>query len=172
LPCKNRAAPRPPLGRPRPAQPRPRPPPPGQSQTGPDGLYIGAPARSFGEAVSTCFTKYFTFSGRASRSEYWFFALLGFIIGLIPGLNLLGLVLFIPSLAVTVRRLHDTDRSGWWLVGPLLVLLPLLFFLGLGAARNPTESLAPLGALVLFIWGAVMLVFMCLRGTPGPNRFG
>lgn len=144
MPCKNRAAPRPPLGRPRPAQPRPRPPPPGQSQTGPDGLYIGAPARSFGEAVSTCFTKYFTFSGRASRSEYWFFALLGFIIGLIPGLNLLGLVLFIPSLAVTVRRLHDTDRSGWWM---LLALIPL-------------------------IGGIVLLVFMCLEGTRGPNRFG
>ena len=79
---------------------------------------------SFVDAVRTCFSKYADFSGRARRAEYWWWALfnllvtavlvvlmymLGSTLVLIP---LLGIVL--PGLAVTVRRLHDTSRSGWW----------------------------------------------------------
>jgi len=85
--------------------------------------------------------KYAVFSGRARRKEYWYFALfnlifslvLGFIDGVIgtfspeTGLGLLGgiysLAILIPSLAVSVRRLHDTGRSGWWL---LVALIPLI----------------------------------------------
>jgi uncharacterized membrane protein YhaH (DUF805 family) len=59
-------------------------------------------------------------------------------------LSIVGLALFIPSLAVTVRRLHDQDKSGW------LVLLPLIPLVG----------------------GIILLVFMLLEGTQGPNRFG
>jgi uncharacterized membrane protein YhaH (DUF805 family) len=62
--------------------------------------------------------------------------------GVFTGLSSLGLLL--PNLAVTVRRLHEIDRSGWWM---LIVFVPIV------------------GAIVLF-------VFMCLRGTAGPNRFG
>jgi len=112
--------------------------------------------------------KYAQFSGRARRSEFWLFALLIFIVeivycallGAVGGfspngpsaaamalmgifsLAFLGVV--IPSLAVTFRRLHDTDRSAWWL---LIGLLPVI------------------GALVL-------LVFYLLPGTNGPNKFG
>ncbi|WP_417659408.1 DUF805 domain-containing protein [Pseudidiomarina sp.] len=106
--------------------------------------------------------KYAVFTGRARRSEYWFFVLfnviislvLGFIDGFLAlgdpeaGIGLLsviyGLAVLIPSIAVGVRRLHDTDRSGWWL---LISLIPL-------------------------IGGIVLLVFFVLDGTPGENRFG
>jgi uncharacterized membrane protein YhaH (DUF805 family) len=59
---------------------------------GPDGLYRGAPARSFGEAISVCFNKYATFSGRASRSEFWYFVLFCFLLGLAA--SLVDMVIF------------------------------------------------------------------------------
>jgi uncharacterized membrane protein YhaH (DUF805 family) len=106
--------------------------------------------------------KYAVFAGRARRKEFWLFVLFNTLIavvlamidmvtgtfdedvglGLLSGLYALAVV--VPSIAVTVRRLHDTDRSGWWY---LLVFLPV-------------------------IGGLVILVFMCLDGTPGSNRFG
>ena len=78
---------------------------------------------------------YATFSGRSRRMEYWMFALINAIIGLAissieilaggPGIIgvLYGLAVFIPGIAVTVRRLHDINRSGWWL---LILLIPLI----------------------------------------------
>lgn len=106
--------------------------------------------------------RYATFTGRARRAEYWYFFLvyfliyvgLGFVdfvvgvfswgrgVGLLSGL--FSLAMLVPSLAVAVRRLHDIDRSGWWL---LIGLIP-------------------------FIGGLVLFVFMCLKGTSGDNRFG
>lgn len=102
---------------------------------------------------------YFGFSGRARRKEYWMFALLSAVISIALGIvdaiigsagsiGVLGLLytlaVLIPSLAVSVRRLHDTDRSGWWL---LIGLVPLI------------------GAVVL-------LVFLASEGTRADNRFG
>lgn len=106
--------------------------------------------------------KYATFAGRARRKEYWYFILFYCIaiialvvvdglagtfseeaeIGLFSGLFILATI--VPSIAVTVRRLHDTDRSGWWV---LINFVPFL------------------GALVLF-------VFAVLDSQPGENRFG
>ena len=108
--------------------------------------------------------KYAVFSGRARRKEYWYFALgylvlyvacalidwvLGPIWSLIgEDIGLFGLLLaiglFLPSLAVTVRRLHDTDRSGWWI---------LIFFI-------------PIVGVI------VAVVFLASKGTEGENRFG
>ena len=79
---------------------------------------------SFADAVRTCFSKYVDFSGRARRSEYWYFLLFYVIVAIVVGIidaiinsTILGLLLtiafFLPSLAVTIRRLHDTSRSGW-----------------------------------------------------------
>jgi uncharacterized membrane protein YhaH (DUF805 family) len=98
---------------------------------------------------------YVGFSGRARRAEYWQFTLFNiialvafFVIDLAihsPILYALyALAVLLPSLAVAVRRLHDTDRSGWWL---LLGVIPL-------------------------IGGIVLLVFMCLEGTQGNNKYG
>lgn len=106
--------------------------------------------------------KYATFSGRARRKEYWMFSLFHFIFAFVCGFldGLLGfisyetglgilsslyiLATFLPSLAVLVRRLHDTDRSGWWV---LMGIIPLI------------------GPIVL-------LVFACLDSKVGENRFG
>lgn len=102
------------------------------------------------QSVGTCFSKYINFSGRASRSEYWWFVLFCFVVNLLAAIinenlyYITALVLFLPSLAVMVRRLHDDDMSGWW---ALLMLLPI-------------------------VGGLVLLYFMIIEGTKGPNRFG
>ena len=107
--------------------------------------------------------KYATFSGRARRMEYWLFVLFCFIGNIVAsvvdallGLSLsveheIGLLrpiwdvaLLLPWLAVAVRRLHDTDRNGWWV---LLIFIPIFGWL-------------------------VLIVFNCLRGDAGTNRFG
>ncbi|HYJ26876.1 MAG TPA: DUF805 domain-containing protein [Nocardioides sp.] len=96
----------------------------------------------FMTAVRTCLSKYVGFSGRARRSEYWYFALFSFLVSLATSIidaiigtdydgattgglinTVAGLALFLPSLAVAVRRLHDTDRSGWWI---LIGLIPII----------------------------------------------
>ena len=85
---------------------------------------------TFGQSIKTCFSKYVTFSGRASRSEYWWFALLSFIVGFIPVVNFLSILLILPGLAVAVRRLHDVGKSGWnllWAIIPILGGLYLLW---------------------------------------------
>lgn len=82
---------------------------------------------SFTSAVRTCFKKYAEFSGVASRSEYWWFALfnvLGSILLGLTGLAILrilwSLALIVPGLAVAVRRHHDAGRSGWWLLASVI----------------------------------------------------
>lgn len=170
--------------------------------TGPDGLYIHAPARGFGEAISVCFRRYFGFSGRASRSEYWFFILftvfLGFATSFLDGAlfrvpmteeaagpfnTIAGLAMFFPTLAVTWRRLHDTGRSGWWIGGFWLamvglVIMMFMVILSIGdagfspAALGSTMPLFVLMLLGFAVYFIVMLVFLCTRGDPGPNRYG
>ena len=107
--------------------------------------------------------RYAEFTGRSRRKEYWMFVLLTIgiyliasILDRIAGMNgtiagvygpittVVGLGLLVPSIAVSIRRLHDTDRSGWWL---LLGMVPI-------------------------VGGIVLLVFMVLEGTHGANRFG
>jgi uncharacterized membrane protein YhaH (DUF805 family) len=91
---------------------------------------------SFGEAIATCLAKYATFSGRASRSEYWWFYLFTLLMQwgsllVDPSGQLGGLVaifFLLPNWAAAVRRLHDTGRSGWWLLIGLTIIgmIPLL----------------------------------------------
>lgn len=138
--------------------------------------------------------KYADFSGRAPRAEYWWFTLFavialavlsiienilgigGMVMGVYGPLTcLLYLALLVPSLAVGVRRLHDTDRTGWW-------LLPCFVFYGLAMALggrdmvegNATAAFGMAGILMLIGVGfaIVLLVFYCLEGTKGDNKYG
>jgi uncharacterized membrane protein YhaH (DUF805 family) len=100
--------------------------------------------------------RYAEFSGRSNRAEFWWYFLANLIVGVV--LNLLtaassifwvpyviySLAVLIPGLAVGVRRLHDTDRSGWWL---LIALVPIVGII-------------------------VLIVFWANEGMPGPNRYG
>ena len=128
----------------------------------------------FGEAIRTCFSKYATFSGRARRSEYWFFWLFTTIALLVADLidvaatgsriveTIIGLVLAVPSLAVLVRRLHDVDRIGWWV---LLTFVPMIAFIMvvMPVARSVLA--------VYFILLVVLVVWIVLL-VWGPNRYG
>lgn len=95
---------------------------------------------SFMEAVQSCLRQYVGFTGRARRSEYWWFALFGLIVSIVADLidamlgtmsdsnvglfgAIVGLALLLPSIAVAIRRLHDTSRSGWWI---LIGLIPIV----------------------------------------------
>jgi len=86
---------------------------------------------NFQESVKTCFTKYADFNGRASRSEYWWFFLFVILASVATSLfssilsGLISLATLLPSIAAATRRLHDTNRSGWW---QLIVLVPIIGF--------------------------------------------
>lgn len=75
---------------------------------------------NFGQAISSCLRNYATFSGRASRSEFWWFSLFQLLIMAAMSMisekltGLVNLALLLPSLAVGARRLHDIGKSGWW----------------------------------------------------------
>src|ERR1700730_9774728 len=113
----------------------------------------------FTQAIAAGFQNYVNFSGRAPRSEYWYWTLFSILATIAAALidlavfrnvtdvsplqSLVSLALFLPGLAVSVRRLHDLDRTGWWFL--------LVFTI--------------IGAIVLLVW-------YCMRGTIGPNRFG
>lgn len=103
---------------------------------------------NFIEAVSTCFSKYATFSGRATRSEYWWFYLFTILFSIaveilatvfFPASSdaynsftvLMSAAMLMPTLAVACRRLHDIGRSGWWqLIGLTIIgLIPLIIWL-------------------------------------------
>ena len=123
---------------------------------------------SFTEAVSSVYRNYAKFDGRASRAEYWWFTLFAFLVifglafaaGMVAGITrvstssastlvviglvIFGIVSFIPSIAVGVRRLHDSEKSGWWY---LLVLIP-------------------------YLGGLILLILLALPGSPGYNRYG
>ena len=113
---------------------------------------------NFGQAIASGFQNYVNFSTRAPRSEYWYWMLFAIIVAIVaaidrylclrhpsggPVYGLTSLALFLPGLAVSIRRLHDIDRTGWWILIALTVV----------------------GIILLIVWA-------CMRGTPGPNRFG
>lgn len=100
---------------------------------------------SFGQSISTCFSKYADFNGRASRSEYWWFFLFNFLVGVVASIldetigvkfiaTLCTLALFLPGLGVAVRRCHDTNHSGWWVLCPIYNIV--LMFLPSDPAAN------------------------------------
>lgn len=109
---------------------------------------------NFGRAIAAGYSREI-FPGRSARSEYWYWVLFTVLGSIVAGIidlalsepvidALFGLATILPSLAVAVRRLHDLDRTGWWI---FIGLIPLI------------------GWIILIIW-------YCTRGTVGPNRFG
>jgi uncharacterized membrane protein YhaH (DUF805 family) len=112
---------------------------------------------SFGDAVRSGFDHYTKFQGRASRSAFWWWVLFQIIVESVAAIldyaifsnlgvfyGLTALALLLPSLSVSIRRLHDTDRTGWWL---LIYLIPVIGFI-------------------------VLLVFFLTDSDTGPNRYG
>jgi uncharacterized membrane protein YhaH (DUF805 family) len=89
---------------------------------------------TFQQSIQQCFKKYADFTGRANRSEYWWFVLFLFLAGLVLGVPndnlsmLFSLVTVLPSIAAGCRRLHDTNKSGWFL---LLWFIPVLGWIAL-----------------------------------------
>ncbi|MFM1887044.1 MAG: hypothetical protein RL026_2201 [Pseudomonadota bacterium] len=111
----------------------------------------------FQDAIKVCLSKYVEFNGRARRSEYWYFTLFNFVVSMIAGFidgilgldigivgGLTGLALLLPGIAVSMRRLHDIGKSGWWL---LLALIPIVGWI-------------------------ILIVFACQPGTSGGNAYG
>jgi uncharacterized membrane protein YhaH (DUF805 family) len=109
---------------------------------------------NFGEAISAGFSNYVNFSGRASRSEFWFWILFGVILSIIGNVidavigipvisAVVALVLLLPNISISIRRLHDIDRTGWW----FLLVLTII------------------GSILLIVWA-------CFKGTSGPNTYG
>lgn len=123
----------------------------------------------FGEAIKRAFAGWSTWAGRSTRAEYWWWFLFVWLVSLVPYIGLsvalggddadglsgggvlwlilvivVALAFILPSIAVSVRRLHDTDRSGWWY---WITLVPC-------------------------IGGIWYLILMLLPSTPGQNRFG
>lgn len=110
---------------------------------------------NFVEAISSGLSNYVNFSGRAQRSAYWWWVLFVIVVDIVASLidatigaqiiaTIASLALLLPSIAVGVRRLHDLDRTGWWL---LIGLVPLVGFI-------------------------VLIIFFVQQGTAGANRFG
>jgi len=174
----------------------------------------------FIEAIKRAYSKYATFSGRASRSEYWWFILLQYLVSIplevlillisnqlgsasttsaptgnlaVSGIgNLWSLANFIPILAVTWRRLHDSNKSGWWYGAGLIggAVVGLLVTVGLiatvvsscssescssGNLPGVPAGLIALGvalALAYLAYGITMLVFLVRRGDEGANKYG
>jgi uncharacterized membrane protein YhaH (DUF805 family) len=105
---------------------------------------------TFHESIATCFTKYADFSGRASRAEYWWFflflclasAALSLVSEMVAGL--FQIAVFLPSIAAGVRRLHDTNRSGWflllWLI-PVVGWIVIIVFLA-AESKEPDQVMA------------------------------
>lgn len=101
---------------------------------------------SFVQAVQVCLRKYVDFSGRAVRSEFWWFALFQLIVMVVASMlgqtvyAIVALALVLPSLAVGARRLHDVGKSGWFLLLHLLPIIGILVLIFFWVQPSQTES--------------------------------
>ena len=123
------------------------------------------------KAISLGFRNYLNFSGRSSRAEYWWWMLFYSLIFIIPVIGqLINIVLIIPSISLTSRRLHDIGKTGWWQLWIILVyLLLFLLFIVLIVGGPPVWLICFILFLILTIcW----IRWMCLKGNSGPNKYG
>ncbi len=142
---------------------------------------------NFMDAVKTCFTKYADFSGRASLPEYWWFFLFLIVASLIMSsisamlANIFSLATFVPMIAVTARRLHDTNKSGWlqllWAIAGMVgVGLAIYGFATMlfpsGMAGTGSAAIGGIGALLVLASFALSIYFMVKAGDAGENQYG
>ena len=103
------------------------------------------PRVGFGKAINRGFSNYINFNGRSTRAEYWWWALFVVLVELIPFIGeILGIVLLIPGISLAARRLHDINKSGWWQLLWLAIVV---------------------GWIILIVW-------FVKQGDKGPNRYG
>jgi len=117
------------------------------------GLRFGPSSSSFSSGATTGFS---TFSSIGILGLLW------------------SLATLVPNIAVSMRRLHDTDRTGWWLLLPVIpYVIGLVIMLGAAAGQNlGLIAVGGIFSLIGLVGAIVLLVFYCLPGTPGSNRFG
>jgi uncharacterized membrane protein YhaH (DUF805 family) len=149
---------------------------------------------SFGDAIGECFFNYANFRDRAARSEYWWWALFATVVCLLawlldlvvfngfsvsPFLLVVYLAFLLPGLSVTVRRLHDTGRSGWWLLVPLGSAVLVAVVSVVAAITNPqgqqstaTLLLVGIPTIVSIGTSVLLLIWMALPSIPGNNHYG
>lgn len=165
---------------------------------------------TFSESVRAVLSRYATFTGRARRAEYWWFYLFTILVGIAasvvdalldaavgnqPGVVglLAALALLLPTIAVTARRLHDTGRSAWWMLLPVVPALvavtsavAMFFALFDSPGGTVTETYVPDAPESAALWAVLamasgvlafggwvtLVVFMCLDSRPGPNKYG
>ena len=135
---------------------------------------------TFVESIKTCLLqKCFSIQGRASRSEYWWFALFcyiaNFIFNFIPYLGiLLSVALMIPTFTVAIRRCHDLGRSGWLLLAPTLFVLVGAVIMGIGIVLQSVEIVS-VGTCIMgigAIGGIALSIYFIFPGTQGANKYG
>ena len=149
----------------------------------------------FTTAVKTCFSQYFVFKGRARRSEFWWFYLFTIIggipfaildliiVGALDNIDfeifgtLFSLATFIPSISAGARRLHDTDRSGWWQLMPLIALIALMVptfgMMSVSGSGSTGMGLAMgVGGIALLITIVLLIIWLATDGHKQDNRFG
>ena len=141
------------------------------------------PSLDFMTAVKLAFARIKDMEGRSRRSEFWWFYLFSQLLGLVTcGIG--GLVCFIPMMAVTVRRLHDTGRSGWWFFLFIILVFIISFVLnpiivaGSATGRiNLMDSSSTMVGIIcacalVVIMSIILIVFYCTDSDQGENKYG
>ncbi len=137
---------------------------------------------SFIQVINTCFKKYSIFKGRANRAEYWYWRLFEFFVAYASfrldqiifekssgSFSLfVFFITFLPGISVSVRRLHDLDKSGWWLLLPFLGI----FFFFFTKITNMSIILTNMSITLSAISFLILLFWFVSPGTKGENRFG
>ncbi len=137
---------------------------------------------NFIHVINTCFKKYSIFKGRANREEYWYWKLFEFFVAYASfrldqiifekssgSFSLfVFFITFLPGISVSVRRLHDLDKSGWWLLLPFVGI----FFFFFTKMTNMSIILTNMSISFSAISFLILLFWFVSPGTKGENRFG
>ena len=167
-----------------------QPMPYGNPQFGLDQMYMNTSDESpkyveFGEAIKLFFKNYVNFSGRSTRSEFWYAFLFTFLvslgvrfIGRLLGssietyLNWIQMVAFLlPNISIEIRRLHDVGKSGWWILGSFFVMLITFASMINASSLRSALSLLTIGYLIALVLAIMLIIFWC-RPSVGPNQWG